>query len=77
MLRDLPTATASCLMSNVSYIILTKDGVGWSVVVMVIGGMFRAALPDVRLKPGSYGFQSVKTAYDGNLGRTPKRTAFR
>ncbi len=35
-----------------------------------------AALPDVRLKLDSYGFRSVKTSYDRNLGRTPKSYGF-
>ncbi len=35
-----------------------------------------AALPDVWLKPYSYGFRSVKTLYGRNFDRTPKLCGF-
>ncbi len=38
--------------------------------------VLHTALPDVWLKPDSYGFQSVKTSYGRNLGRTPKSYSF-
>ncbi len=35
-----------------------------------------SVLPDVRLKPDLYGFQSVKMVYGRNLGHTPKTYGF-
>ncbi len=42
----------------------------------ILASASEAALPDVRLKPDSYGFPSVKTSYDLNLGRTLKSYGF-